>query len=226
MNFLRAVCIIAGKDLRVEFRQRENFTLMLFFSLVILVIFHFTLDFTELSFETVGAGVIWIAIHFTGILTLGHSFRQEQAQDSLRGLRLTPIDPAAIYLGKWLANTATLFAMEVVLIPLIAVTLNFPLARFAGPLFLLIALHTIGFSALGTLFAAIAAQTRRGETLFPLLVFPVEIPLIGSAVRSTTTILNRGTLADVVPWLELATAFNLLVLGAGVLLFEYILEES
>jgi heme exporter protein B len=174
----------------------------------------------------VGAGVIWIAIHFTGILALNHSFQQELAQDSLRGLRLTPIDPSTIYLGKFLANTTVLLVMEAILLPLIGLTLNVPLASMAAPLALLLALHTIGFSALGTLFAAISAQTRRGETLFPLLVFPIEIPLIVSAVRSTTEILKGGSLSEVTRWLTLASAFNLIILASAVILFDYLLEES
>lgn len=226
MNYLRAVATIAGKDLRVEMRQRENLTLMLFFACVILLIFYFALDLGEVRFETVGSGVIWVSIHFTGALALSHSFRQEREQDSLRGLRLAPVDAGSIYLGKFLANSAVLFLLEAVLVPLIGFALNVPLAAAAGPLVLLLVLHTVGFSALGTLFAAISAQTRRGETLFPLLVFPVEIPLIISAVRSTTAILGGGTLGDVARWVQLAIAFDLVILAAAMLLFDHVLEES
>jgi heme exporter protein B len=217
---------IAWKDLRVEFRHRENFTLMLFFAAVLLVVFYFALDFSELRFEQVGAGVIWISIHFTGVLALSHSFQQEREQDSLRGLRLAPVDPSSIYLGKFLANTTVLFVLEAILLPAIGLSMNVPLATMAAPLAVLLALHTVGFSALGTLFAAISAQTRRGETLFPLLVFPIEIPLIVSAVRSTTAILNGATLLDVSRWIKLASAFNLIILAAAVILFDYLLEES
>lgn len=226
MSYLGAVGTIARKDLQLEFRHRENFTLMLFFGLVILVIFYFALDFTALPFDMVGAGVIWISIHFTGVLGLNHSFQQEREQDSLRGLRLAPIDGSAVYLGKFLANTAVLFVMEAILLPLIGLTLNLPLASMAAPLAVLLVLHTIGFSALGTLFAAIAVQTRRGETIFPLLVFPIEVPLIVSAVRSTTAILKGGTLSDVTRWLTLASAFDLIILAAAVILFDHLLEES
>lgn len=226
MSYFRAIRTIAGKDLRLEFRRRENLTLMGFFTLVILVIFHFSLDFSQLRFEAVGAGVIWIAVNFAGILALGNSFRQERDEDCLQGLRLTPVDPSAIYLGKLAANLVLLVLLELFLVPLIGFLFNYPLGSIWFPIMIVMLFHTVGFSALGTLFAAITAQTRRGETLLPLLIFPVEIPLIVSATRSTMTILKGGSLADVTRWLALTAAFNLLILAAAVVLFEYILEDS
>jgi len=172
MTYLRAVLLVAGKDLRVELRSREQLVTLLFFALLVLVVFNFAFDFTVIDFVTLGPGVLWVAFIFSGVLAIGRSFQIEREQDRIQGILLSPIDRSAFYLGKVAATVLFMAVVEILIVPVAVVMFNF---RFSGRILLAILallLNTVGFAAVGTLFAAMTTSTRRSELLLPLLLFP------------------------------------------------------
>src|ERR1700735_3455627 len=124
MSTVRAAGILLGKELRLEFRSRELLSATIIFALVVVVLFSFAFDPTASESRRFGPGLLWIAFLFAGSLMLNPSFSREQANDTLDALRLAPISPFAILLGKMLANFIFLFLAEVVLVPLFSVLYN------------------------------------------------------------------------------------------------------
>ena len=223
MKILR-ICL---KDLMIEWRSLDNLPSMFFFSLLVIVIFNFGFSLSGSRFEAVGPGVLWVAFVFAGVLSFGHSFAVEKDSDCMQGLRLAPVDPGSIFFGKMLANLITMLAVEALVLPLCMVLFNAALGGVFWRLTFVILVHTVGFTAVGTLFGAMAARTRRGDVLLPVLLFGTSMPLMISAVKTTAAALTTDPALDRAAgaWLTMAVVFDVVFMTAAWLTFEYIIEE-
>ena len=225
MRYLRVVALVAGKDLRTELRSREQAVTLFFFALLVLVVFNFAFDFTIIDFVTLGAGVLWVAFIFSGVLALNHAFQIEREQDRIQGILMAPVDRSAFYLGKVAATVLFMSAVEAVLVPVSVLMFNYPFSGRIGLAVLVLILNTIGFAAVGTLFAAMTTQTRRSEMLLPLLLFPAAVPIALAAVKTTSHVLAGRPFDRYSAWLGMSAAYDAIFLAAAVLLFDYVLEE-
>jgi heme exporter protein B len=224
MSYLRKVLAIVTKDVVVELRTREMLSSMFVFSLLVILIFNFAFDLRAENQRTLAPGVLWVAIAFSGMLGLSRSFIMEKDRGSMEGLLLTPVDRSAIYLGKMLGNVLFITVVEIIILPIFIVLFNLS----AGDIPLLVGvmfLGTIGFAGVGTLFSAMAIHTRAREVLLPVLLFPVVIPVMLSAVKLSAAILDRTPVADVQNWLSLLIAFDLIFMALAFMLFDYVMEE-
>lgn len=225
MEFVRRAGRVALKDLRLEWRTGEKLSSMGFFSILLLVVLHFSFDFSRVGFEDVGVGVVWVSITFAGIVGLGHSFVVEREDGCLMGLLLCPGDRSAVYLGKFLSNLVFVGLVEALVLPLAAFLFNYDLVPVLLPFSLVMLLYTVGFVALGTFLSAMSARTRRGEFLLTILLFPLLIPVIMSSVRAAENILGGRSLADVKLFLIFNACYDLIMLVLSLLFFEYVVEE-
>ena len=215
---------MAWKDLLVERRSKETFNALLFFALALLFVFQFALDADRERLAAVLPGLLWLAFILSGMLGLGRVFLVERENDCWEGLLLAPGDKSAIYLGKLTGSLALMFVVEAIVLVLFALFFNVDLAPVLPALALVIALGTVGFAAIGTLFAAMTAQARARELLFPVLLLPVLVPVLLGTVKATEALLLREPLADVAHWLKLLVAADVVYLVAGLLTFDFILE--
>lgn len=223
MRFLRQVIAIVRKDLAAELRTKENLSAMIVFALIVLVIFNFAFELQGVDITVVGAGVLWVAFTFSGILGLGRSFAAERDKGSLDGVLLSPVDRGAIFLGKALGNFIFISAMQAVTLPLFAILNNLALPWF--PLIPYVILGTLGFAAMGTLLAAIAASTKMREVMLPILLFPVAIPLLMAAVKLTGGALHARDFSELALWFNLLILYDVLFWVVAFWVFEYVVEE-
>ena len=158
MSVVRTAWLIARKDFRVESRSRELVYTALFFAVSCVLLFSFAFVREGEAIEGSAAGILWVAIAFSGTLALGRTFERERQAETLRALLLAPVERSAVYLGKFLGVLVLLTAIEIVLVPLVAFLFQAPLGR--APLLFLAILSsgTIGFVAVGTLFAAMLGR--------------------------------------------------------------------
>ena len=215
---------MAWKDLLVERRSKETLNALLFFSLALLFVFQFALGPDRERLAAVLPGLLWLGFILSGMLGLGRVFLVERENDCWEGLLLAPGDKSAIYLGKLGGSLALMFVMEAIVLLLFALFFNLDLAPVLSGLALVIGLGTLGFAAIGTLFAAMTAQARARELLFPVLLLPVLVPVLLGTVKATEALLLREPLADVAHWLKLLVAADVVYLVAGLLTFDFILE--
>lgn len=223
-SLLRQVLTIAAKDLRLEWRSRERLMSMLTFAMLVAVVFSFSLDPT-IRARLIAGAMLWVTILFAGMLGLGRSFSQEREQDTMTGILLAPVDGGALYLGKFLANLALLVALVLVVFPVYGLFFQLDLWNAVGGLALVVGLAIIGFMALGTLFSAIAANTRLGETLLPILLIPLLLPVIIFAAGATQRLLIGRPLEEVMSSVRMLAAFDLIFIIIGVLVFASVVEE-
>jgi heme exporter protein B len=216
---------LVWKEALVEARGRETVLAGGVFALLVLVIFNFAFDLRVENVAAVAPGVLWVTVTFAGVLSLGRSFARERDRRTLDGLLLAPVDRSALYLAKVLGNCGSMLVVEVIAVPafigLFNVSVALPLL-VAGLL-----LGTLGLAGVGTLFAAIAAHTRAREVLLPLLLFPIQVPVILATVKTTGAAIRVPGVEppDIGQWLGLLIAFDALFLSLSVLLFEHVIEE-
>ncbi|OQX89053.1 hypothetical protein B6D60_00030 [candidate division KSB1 bacterium 4484_87] len=225
MKSLFPILTIAWKDALSEFRSKETISSMVIFCLIVVIIFNFMLEPGSTLIKEMVPGILWIAITFAGILGLNRSFIYEVDQGCLLGLLLCPVDHIVIYFGKMLGNLLFILIMEVILLPLMVVLFNLSILSIIAPLTLILLLGTLGFSAVGTLLSAISVNTRAREILLPILLFPVSIPILMAAVKSTNHLLQNGSIGEAMPWIKLLIGFDIIFLTVSSLLFEYVVED-
>jgi heme exporter protein CcmB len=176
--------------------------------------------------EDAAAGILWIAISFSGTLALGRTFERERYGETLRALLLAPAPRAALYVGKLLGMLALLGLAELLLVPLVA--LLFQAALFTRPLLLmaLLAGGTIGFCAVGTLFAAMLVRARSRDVLLPILLYPIVIPVIIAGVRGTAALLAATPdEPTAIMWIGVLGAFDVVFVTLALWTFEPLMTE-
>lgn len=221
---LRQALTIAGKDLRLEVRARERIVAMLTFAVLVAVVFSFALDPT-IRARGIGGAMLWITILFAGMLGLGRSFSAEKEQDALSGVLLAPIDRGALFIGKLTANLVILLVAEVVVFAVYGLFFQLGYGSGIAGIALVALLASVGFMALGTLFSAVAANTRLGETLIPVLLLPLMIPVVIFAAGATQLLLLGRPFAEVAGSVRMLAAFDLVFLIVCTLVFESVVEE-
>lgn len=224
--FARTVWTVFRKDLTIEVRSRETLATTLFFALSAVIVFAVALVKEGRVVADAAVGILWVAIAFAGTLTLGRTFERERYTDTLRALLLAPAPRAAIYVGKLLAVLAILLLVELMLVPLVALLFDAALLQRPVPLAALLVTGTIGFAAVGTLFAAMLVRARSRDVLLPVLLYPMTIPVIIAGVRGT------AALAQQVPdepmatfWLMLLAAFDTVFVTVALWTFDPLMTD-
>ena len=215
---------MAWKDLLVERRSKETLNALLFFSLALLFVFQFALGPDRERLASVLPGLLWLGFILSGVLGLGRAFLVERENDCWEALLLTPGDKSAIYLGKLAGGLVLMLVVETLVLGLFALFFNLDLGPVLPGLTLVIGLGTVGMAAVGTLFAAMTAQIRARELLFPVLLLPVLVPVLLGTVKATEALLSGEPLTAVAHWLKLLVAADVVYLAIGLLTFDVILE--
>lgn len=232
MSFVRQVGALVAKDFLIEWRTRDLLATMMVLGLSSIVIFNFAVDFARVPFRALGAPVLWLAFTFTGFVGLNRSFALERENRCLDGLLLAPVDRSVIYVGKLVVNFLVLTALEIFLLGLALVLLNqgsgaveLPAGRWLA-LGAVVALNTLGFAAVGTLFALMAQRTRRGDVLLPVLQSILALPVLIAAVVATKRLLDVAVpLAEVAGLVRLSAVFDVVFISLSLVVFEHVVED-
>ncbi len=223
MNFLRKVFAIVAKDIAAELHTKEMISAMLVFSVLALLIFSFALDLRGEVAEAAAPGVLWATIAFAGTLGLSRSMAREQQAGCIDGLLLAPMDRSAIFFGKALGNLAFMAVVEIVLLPLFSAFFDVMLLR--GGVLVVLVLGTIGYAAVGTLLAAMAVNTRAREVMLPILLLPLAVPVLIAAVQATGGLIEGASLTEMGGWVRILVVYDLVIVAASLLTFEYVVGE-
>ena len=217
------VMVIVWKELLLELRSRELVVSIIVFGLLVVVVFNFALNNTPGRSEELAPGILWAAFAVAAILAMNRAFVRDQEQGGLEGLLISPVSRDAIFLGKALTSLIFMLLVEAALLPIYAVMLDFSALSFG--LMLTIFLGTLGFAVVGTLFSAIAVQTRSREVMLPVLFFPVLLPVIIAAVEASTRAVGGETFVGMGRWLPLIAVLDALFLVICPWVFAFVVEE-
>jgi heme exporter protein B len=223
MSFWRQVLAIAWKDILAELRSREVLSSVLVFALLVLVVFNFAFGNDRATMAAVAPGLLWVAFAFAGVLALNRAFIPEKEENCLEGLMACPAGREAIYTGKMLGSLTFMLITEAVVLPVFALLFNVPVLTL--PVILVTLLATIGFVAVGTLFAALAINTRAREMVLPVLFLPIITPVIIGAVEATGLALGGSGWGGMSMWLLLLAGFDAIFLVVPFFVFPFAIEE-
>ena len=223
MKFWSRVAAIAWKDILSELRTKEIISSVLVFALLVLVIFNFAFDLAPDLMVQIAPGILWVAFAFSGVLALNRAFIPEKEENCLEGLMGCPVGREAIYVGKALGSLFFMAAVEAVILPVFALLFN--IAVLQPELIAVTFLATIGFVAVGTIFSALAVNTRAREMVLPILFLPIITPVIISAVKASSLALAGSGWGGLTSWLSILLAFDVIFLVVPFLVFPYVIEE-
>lgn len=216
---LRHAWIVARKDLLLEFRTRTAILSAVVFTALVLAVFNFGRDPTAVATVDLAPSVLWVTFTFAAMLALNRAFQLELENGALEGLLVSPVSRASLYVGKLIANLAFVAAVEAVGLPLFVLFFDVAVGHVLLPLVALIALATIGFVAVGTLFSSLVVRTRFAELMLPVLLLPFLIPPLIGAVQVTARLLSGRPLSEVIGWLRLLGAYDIVFVTLATLLF-------
>jgi heme exporter protein B len=224
--FLKVALLVLRKDVAIEVKSREILFTTLFFAVSCILVFSFAFVSEGQAVGDVAAGILWIAIAFSGTLALGRTFERERYSETLRALLLAPSSRAAIYAGKMLGILLLLAVCELLLVPLVALLFHAPLLAEAAWLAALLAAGTVGFAGVGTLFAAMLVRARTRDVLLPILLYPITVPVMIAGVRGTAALLTVPPDEPVATmWIGLLVSFDVVFLTLALWTFEPLMTE-
>jgi heme exporter protein CcmB len=226
MKLLETAWLVTRKDLVIEFRSREIVYTTLFFAISVMLVFSFSFVREGVAVDGAAPGILWVAIAFSGTLALGRAFERERQNETLRGLLMSPADRPALYLGKLAGILLLMAAVEVVVVPMVAFMFQAPLFRYPALMTALLVTGTLGFAAVGTLFAAMLVRTRSRDVLLPLLLYPITVPVIIAGVRGTAALLQTDAdLPMARAWLSMLVFFDIVFVTLALWTFEAVMTE-
>ena len=211
---------IALKDIAQELRAKDIVVSALLFALLVIVVFNFALSPTPQTVALVAPGMLWVAFVFAGVLGVNRALGMEKESGGMQALMLAPVGREVIFFGKMLGNFVFMMLVEIVVFPVFAAMNNFsPLQPGVIPIALF---ATLGIAAVGTLFSAMAVNTRSREVMLPLLMFPALTPAIVAAVEATAAVTQGGEPGR---WLPFLIVFDAVFLVACPLAFSAAAED-
>jgi heme exporter protein B len=224
---LRHAWRIARKDLLLEYRSRAATMSAVVFTALVLVVFQFGRDPTAVPTLDIAPSILWVTFSFAAMLGLNRAFQVELENQALDGLLLAPVSPTSIYWGKLLSNLGFVANVELTGLVLFGLFFNVPVWRMLGPLLLVMALATVGFISVGTLFSAIVVRSRAWFTELMLLVLllPFLLPPLVAAVQVTARLFAGRPLSEVSGWFRLLAAYDVTFVTLATLLFPATVTE-
>jgi heme exporter protein B len=223
MSFLSKALAITRKDILSEARTRQIVFSVLVFTLLVIVTFNFAFGGSQESIRQAAPGILWVTFTFAGVLSLNRAFVPEKEEGCLEGLMVCPVSREVIYIGKMLGSLLFMLVIEAIALVVFAVLFNLPV--LSPQLIVITLLATIGFVAVGTLFSALAVNTRARELVLPILFLPVVVPIIISAVMASGLALSGEAWSGLSPWLQIIGAFDAVFLVVSFWVFAFVIEE-
>ena len=225
MSYLRQVRAVVRKDLVLELRTKQRIATMGGFAVLVGVLFNYSVDQAIVSMQDIASGLIWMTLIFAGVMGVGRTFELEAEDGAFQGVLLSPIPRDALYLGKVVSNFLLVYAVVLLLVAVFGLFFQLSYGSHLFTLLGILALGTLGFVALATLFGAVSSGTALGETLLPILVFPLLVPMVIYGTSGTSRLLAGRPVSEVDGNVRMLAAFALIAVAAGAWLFRFVVED-
>lgn len=224
MGLLAGAALVVVKDLRIEARSRVVTNQIVPFAGIVLLMFAFAVDPARQSLQGMAPGLFWIAVVLAAVLAVSRAAAVENENGTRDALRMSGLDPAAVFLGKVAAASVQLMLLELLLAGGLVVLYDFPLAA-PGALVASAVAATVATASAGVLYATLAGAIRSRETLLPLLALPVLAPVVLGASRAWSAAVEHSS-GEAWRWIQLLTIFAVVLVAFGVATFGGLLEEG
>jgi len=220
---IASILVIFKKDLHSELRTRYALNALLMFVITTLSIILFSIGNESVSPELL-AGILWVIVFFSSMSGLSRTFISEEEKGTVLTLHLLA-RPLTIYYGKLIFNTILLFSFNIFTVALFLIVVpGFTVANY-GIFTITIILGTLGLASASTIIAAIIAKANTKGTLYPVLSFPILLPLLLTLINATKLSVDGAVLADAIGEFRIMISYMVVLTVISSFLFEYIWKE-
>lgn len=224
-RFAAGTWAILLKELRLELRTKEILVTAGLFGLLVTVLTSLAFFLDDATARRLAPGVLWVGASFAGVLAMGRAWARERESDAIRGLLLSPVPRASIYLGKALGTWVFVMMIDFVLLPVVAILFRVELSAELASVAVILVLGMTGYVGMGTLFAAMSVRTRARDLMLSVVLFPLSSPGLVAGVVATREVLGGAPLEETLEWLRILLAFDLVAIVAGLVLFEPLMSD-
>ncbi len=211
------------KDFHSELRTRYAINALAMFILVTISVILFSIGQEKIS-EYLTGGLLWVVIFFSAMSGLSRAFVSEEERGTTLTLHLIA-SPNTVFSGKLMFNLILVFAMNIVITFLYSLLFDSFIIRNFLLFLLAFVLGNIGIAAASTIIAAIIAKTGSKGTLYPVLSFPILLPLILILLELTKFSIDGDTFSGSTVELAVLFCYDVIILTASFMLFDFIWKD-
>ncbi|MCE1165868.1 MAG: heme exporter protein CcmB [Bacteroidetes bacterium] len=210
------------KDIRSEIRNRYVINSLLMFVIITISIIKFSLGDEKVE-DTILSGLFWIVIFFSAISGLARVFIKEEETGTSMALKLSAA-PTEIFLGKLLFNFILTFSLNIVIFFLFWLITGIDIKNFAA-FFVTVILGNFGIVAASTIIAAIIAKANSKGTLYPVLAFPVLLPLLLTLIDATKLASEGVPMTELFGDFQILVSYTVVITVISIFLFRFVWED-
>lgn len=222
-SWLRSVTAVFLKDLRSELRTRYAISALVMFVVTTIAILMFSIGSGEPSPDVL-AGMLWVVIFFAAMSGLSRTFVAEEERGTVMTLQLLT-SPGAVFFGKLVFNLVLVLGLNVLTVSLYAVFVNGFVVKTLSIFLATIVLGSIGFAAASTIIAAIVAKASTRGTLYPVLSFPILLPLLLTVINATRFAAEGALWDEATGEFRLLISYIVVLVTASSVFFEYVWKD-
>ncbi|MBK9332540.1 MAG: heme exporter protein CcmB [Ignavibacteria bacterium] len=214
--------LVFKKDLSSELRTRYVINSLLMFVLVTISIIRFAIG-DEKADNEILTGLLWIAVFFTSVSGLSRTFVKEEEKETSVALKLSTGSDSVI-LGKLIFNMVLTFSLNALILFLFVIITDYQIKNLPGFLIVLV-FGNLGLVSASTIIAAIISKANSKGTLYPVLSFPVLLPLLITVINATK-LASLGVETDkLFGEIQILISYFIVVTVASLMLFKYVWED-
>jgi heme exporter protein B len=223
MSMLANTWAVVSKDVRSELRTRYAMNALLMFIITSVATILFALREDDLSPEIL-SGMFWVVIFFTAMSGLSRIFVSEEERGTTLTLQLIA-SPSVVYFGKLMFNSGLTLLLSSAVTILYVIAFPAFVIKSVVIFILTVILGSLGFASAATILAAIIARANSRGTLYPVLSFPILIPLLMTVMKSTARALDGELFGAALGEFQILVSYILVMTAGSYLLFDYVWKE-
>jgi heme exporter protein B len=218
-----SITAILIKDIKSEFRNRYSLNSLIMFVIITLSIILFAIGLENIS-GYVMTGLLWIVIFFASTSGLSRTFVSEEERGTSTALKLFA-SPGTIYFGKLLFNIILMLCLSIFVSFCYFIFMKDFIIKNHLIFWLTIVLGSIGLSSASTIIAAIVSKANNKGTLYPVLSFPILLPLLLVVIGLTKSAIDGDMISSVINEFVMIISYSVILITASYLLFDLIWKD-
>ncbi len=211
------------KDWESELRTRYAINALAMFILVTISVIMFSIGDEPVT-EYLTGGLFWVVIFFSAMSGLSRVFVTEEERGTTLTLQLIA-SPSTIFFGKLIFNLVLVYLMVAAITFLYSILFENFIIQNILLFTTALLLGSTGIAISSTLIAAIISKANTKGTLYPVLSFPILLPLILTLVKLTQFSMDGETFEFAWVYLAILVSYNVIMFTGGVMLFDFIWKD-
>ena len=213
---------VFAKDLKSEFRTRYVLNSLFMFVLVTISIIRFAMGDEKVDDDTL-TGLLWISVFFAASGALSRTFVKEEEKETSVALKLSS-EPTGIFVGKLIYNLVLTFCLLLMIVILFVLIMDYSVKNTGGFIVIVIT-GTFGLVSASTIISAIISKANSKGTLYPVLSFPVLLPLLITVISATKLAAAGASIGSLAGEIQILVSYDVVVTVASLMLFRYVWED-